>query len=87
MNADAEIEAIPRRARQIGQPRGDRRVKALGRGQRPRGVVALRIWLRLLPAGAVAGWGSHPLESAAWSRRTREAVIPSRLEESPSHAK
>jgi hypothetical protein len=24
----------------------------------------------LLPAGAVAGWGSHPLESAALSRRT-----------------
>src|SRR5262249_41767434 len=28
--------------------------------------------LRLLPAGAVAGWGSHPLESAALSRRTPE---------------
>src|SRR5271166_3262470 len=26
--------------------------------------------LRLLPAGAVAGWGLHPLESAAFSRRT-----------------
>jgi hypothetical protein len=24
----------------------------------------------LLPAGAVAGWGLHPLESAAFSRRT-----------------
>jgi hypothetical protein len=24
----------------------------------------------LLPAGAVAGWGLHPLESAALSRRT-----------------
>jgi hypothetical protein len=23
----------------------------------------------------LAGWGSHPLESAALSRRTREAVI------------
>jgi hypothetical protein len=30
----------------------------------------------LLPAGAVAGWGLHPLESAALSRRTRRAVIP-----------
>ena len=30
--------------------------------------------LRLLPAGAVAGWGLHPLESAALSRRTPEAV-------------
>jgi hypothetical protein len=30
--------------------------------------------LRLLPAGAVAGWGLHPLESAAFSRRTWEAV-------------
>jgi hypothetical protein len=29
----------------------------------------------LLPAGAFAGWGSHPLESAALSRRTREADI------------
>jgi hypothetical protein len=28
----------------------------------------------LLPAGAFAGWGFHPLESAAFSRRTREAV-------------
>src|ERR1700731_4639733 len=31
--------------------------------------------LRLLPAGAVAGWGLHPLESAALSRRTPEAAI------------
>src|SRR5712672_1748545 len=29
--------------------------------------------LRLLPAGAVAGWALHPLESAALSRRTPEA--------------
>jgi hypothetical protein len=29
----------------------------------------------LLPAGAVAGWGLHPLESAALSRRTRKADI------------
>jgi len=28
----------------------------------------------LLPAGAFAGWGSHPLESAAFSRRTQIAV-------------
>ena len=32
--------------------------------------------LRLLPAGAiVAGWASHPLESAALSRRTRETDL------------
>jgi hypothetical protein len=32
----------------------------------------------LLPAGAiVAGWASHPLESAAFSRRTPEADLPS----------
>ena len=31
--------------------------------------------LRLLPAGAVAGWGSHPLESAAFARRTPTPVI------------
>src|SRR5437667_12566933 len=31
--------------------------------------------LRLLPAGAVAGWGLHPLESAAFSRRTSEAPV------------
>src|SRR5205807_2063720 len=31
--------------------------------------------LRLLLAGAVAGWGLHPLESAALSRRTPEAAI------------
>jgi hypothetical protein len=24
----------------------------------------------LLPAGAIAGWGLHPLESAAFARRT-----------------
>jgi hypothetical protein len=29
----------------------------------------------LLPAGAVAGWGLHPLESAALSRRTGKADI------------
>jgi hypothetical protein len=29
----------------------------------------------LLPAGAVAGWGLHPLESAAFSRRTPLADI------------
>jgi hypothetical protein len=31
--------------------------------------------LRSLPAGAVAGWASHPLESAALSRRTPIAAI------------
>src|ERR1700731_2987176 len=34
--------------------------------------------LRLLPAGAVAGRGLHPLDSAALSRRTWKAVICSR---------
>src|SRR5664279_2336968 len=34
--------------------------------------------LRLLPAGAVAGWGSHPLENAALSRRTPEPDIEPR---------
>jgi hypothetical protein len=29
----------------------------------------------LLPAGAVAGWDLHPLESAAFARRTPEADI------------
>jgi len=29
----------------------------------------------LLPAGAVAGWGLHPLESAAFARRTPETDI------------
>src|SRR5450756_1785167 len=28
-----------------------------------------------LPAGAIAGWGLHPLESAAFSRRTPRADI------------
>jgi hypothetical protein len=28
----------------------------------------------LLPAGAIAGWVLHPLESAAFPRRTPEAV-------------
>src|SRR6266700_1195473 len=32
--------------------------------------------LRLLPAGAVAGWDLHPLESAALSRRTPQADMP-----------
>src|SRR5712672_1917266 len=36
--------------------------------------------LRLLPAGAVAGWGLHPLESAALSRRTPKAVLRFRQE-------
>src|SRR5665811_2520649 len=38
--------------------------------------MCIRDRLRLLPAGAVAGWGLHPLESAAFSRRTPEADIP-----------
>jgi hypothetical protein len=33
----------------------------------------------LLPAGAIAGWGLHPLESAAFSRRTPKADISSVL--------
>jgi len=34
-------------------------------------ATSLPPWLlRLLPAGAFAGWDSHPLESAALSRRT-----------------
>jgi hypothetical protein len=30
----------------------------------------------LLPAGAVAGWALHPLESAAFARRTPKADMP-----------
>jgi len=41
----------------------------------------------LLPAGAVAGWGSHPLESAALSRRTPEADIGRLLSLGDSHPK
>jgi hypothetical protein len=29
----------------------------------------------LLPAGAIAGWGLHPLESAAFARRTLKSDI------------
>ena len=29
----------------------------------------------MLPAGAVAGWGLHPLESAAFARRTPDSDI------------
>jgi hypothetical protein len=32
-------------------------------------VMVAAGWSGLLPAGAVAGWGLHPLESAALSRR------------------
>src|SRR5208282_996710 len=35
--------------------------------------------LRLLPAGAVAGWDLHPLESAAFPRRTPFAEVPLRV--------
>ena len=31
--------------------------------------------LRLLPAGAIAGWDFHPLENAAFARRTPKAGI------------
>src|SRR5262249_21653642 len=41
--------------------------------------------LRLLPAGAVAGWGSHPLESAALSRRTPDSDIQPRYSVGRSH--
>jgi hypothetical protein len=30
----------------------------------------------LLPAGAIAGWDLHPLESAAFARRTPNSDIP-----------
>src|SRR5580692_6892554 len=33
--------------------------------------------LRLLPAGAVAGWDLHPLENADFSRRTPKAEVRS----------
>jgi hypothetical protein len=33
----------------------------------------------LLPAGAVAGWDLHPLESAAFPRHTPKAVIDANL--------
>src|SRR5207302_434061 len=39
--------------------------------------------LRLLPAGAFAGWALHPLESAAFSRRTPKAVIQGPVTRSP----
>src|SRR6266699_1822694 len=39
-------------------------------------AISLPPWLlRLLPAGAVAGWGLHPLENAALSRRTPNSDI------------
>lgn len=37
--------------------------------------------LRLLPAGAFAGWALHPLESAAFSRRTPLPDVGARLVE------
>src|SRR6266481_5617122 len=40
-------------------------------------AISLPPWLlRLLPAGAVAGWDLHPLESAAFPRRTPGADFP-----------
>jgi hypothetical protein len=36
-------------------------------------LVPGAVWM--LPAGAFAGWGLHPLESTALSRRTRQADI------------
>jgi len=41
----------------------------------------------LLPAGAFAGWGSHPLESAALSRRTQRAVVHRRCGKGQIEAK
>jgi len=39
-------------------------------------AISLPPWLlRLLPAGAIAGWDFHPLESAAFARRTGTADI------------
>jgi len=40
----------------------------------------------LLPAGAVAGWGLHPLESAAFSRRTPKADIRPLIVSGPAMA-
>ena len=41
--------------------------------------------LRLLPAGAVAGWDLHPLESAAFSRRTPVADLTGRKMQASRH--
>src|ERR1700730_16849550 len=41
----------------------------------PSDISAPPCLLRLLPAGAVAGWDLHPLESAAFSRRTPKGDI------------
>jgi hypothetical protein len=35
----------------------------------------LAVGVVVFAGGSVAGWGSHPLESAAFSRRTREADV------------
>jgi hypothetical protein len=44
---------------------------------------------RLLPAGAVAGWDLHPLESAALSRRTPKAgfnrLLRKRFDDDAAH--
>src|ERR1700731_1835006 len=43
---------------------------------RPASATPLPTWLlRLLPAGAVAGWGLHPLESDAFARRGQIQII------------
>src|SRR6266446_672884 len=44
--------------------------KLVTRYQKASDISSPPCLLRLLPAGAVAGWGLHPLESAALSRRT-----------------
>ena len=38
-------------------------------------IIAWIVFMLLLPAGAVAGWDLHPLESAALSRRTPDSDI------------
>src|ERR1700738_3838571 len=43
---------------------------------RPASATLLPTWLlRLLSAGAVAGWGLQPLESAAFARRGQIQII------------
>jgi hypothetical protein len=79
-----------------GEPANDtesRRHAGMGRIHAHPGTVTRRATasdlgaalLRLLPAGAVAGWDLHPLESAALSRRTPEADaqhLPTNIAES-----
>jgi hypothetical protein len=69
------MDGVDRLAADIGQEAHSRCHQFVTRIPKASAISSPPQLLRLLPAGAVAGWALHPLESAALSRRTPKADL------------